>query len=267
MALLETRGLSKSFGGLKAVSGVDLKVQPGTVHGLIGPNGSGKSTFFNLVTGVYQPDPGSHIEFDGHDITNLQAHGIAALGMARTFQLLRLFSEMTVLENLMVGNHCKTSYGIVESLLGTSRVRQADQNMKEEMLDLLEFIGLANFADIPAGELSGGQRRLLALGRAIAMKPKLLLLDEPGAGLSPVNVDKLMETILGLKQRYELTVVVVEHILKVVMSTCETISVLDHGQKIAEGPPEMIKNDHAVIEAYLGRELPDDEIRNAIRGQ
>ncbi len=109
MALLETRGLSKSFGGLKAVSGVDLKVQPGTVHGLIGPNGSGKSTFFNLVTGVYQPDPGSHIEFDGHDITNLQAHGIAALGMARTFQLLRLFSEMTVLENVMVGNHCKTS--------------------------------------------------------------------------------------------------------------------------------------------------------------
>ncbi|MGA0190510.1 MAG: ABC transporter ATP-binding protein [bacterium] len=179
MALLETRGLSKSFGGLKAVSGVDLKVQPGTVHGLIGPNGSGKSTFFNLVTGVYQPDPGSHIEFDGHDITNLQAHGIAALGMARTFQLLRLFSEMTVLENVMVGNHCKTSYGIVESLLGTSRVRQADQKMKEEMLDLLEFIGLANFADIPAGELSGGQRRLLALGRAIAMKPKLLLLDEP----------------------------------------------------------------------------------------
>ncbi|MDG2196408.1 MAG: ABC transporter ATP-binding protein [SAR324 cluster bacterium] len=267
MALLETRGLSKSFGGLKAVSGVDLKVQPGTVHGLIGPNGSGKSTFFNLVTGVYQPDPGSYIEFDGNDITNLQAHGIAALGMARTFQLLRLFSEMTVLENVMVGNHCKTSYGIVESLLGTSRVRHADQKMKEEMLDLLEFIGLANFADIPAGELSGGQRRLLALGRAIAMKPELLLLDEPGAGLSPVNVDKLMETILALKERYKLTVVVVEHILKVVMSTCETISVLDHGQKIAEGPPEMIKNDHAVIEAYLGRELPDEEIRNVIRGQ
>ena len=168
---------------------------------------------------------------------------------------------------MIVGNHCKTRYGIVESLLGTSRVRQADQQMKEEMLDLLEFIGLANFADIPAGELSGGQRRLLGLGRAIAMKPKLLLLDEPVAGLSPVNVDKLMETILALKERYKLTVVVVEHILKVVMSTCETISVLDHGQKIAEGPPEMIKNDHGVIEAYLGRELPDEEIRNAIRGQ
>jgi branched-chain amino acid transport system ATP-binding protein len=266
LALLEARRLSKSFGGLKAVSEVDLKVESGTVHGLIGPNGSGKSTFFNLVTGVYQPDSESHIEFDGHDITNLPAHGIAGLGMARTFQLLRLFTEMTVLENVMVGNHCKTSYGITESRLGTSKVRKADQKMREEMLDLLEFIGLANFADIPAGELSGGQRRLLALGRAIAMKPKLLLLDEPGAGLSPVNVDNLMETILALKDRYKLTVVVVEHILKVVMSTCETISVLDHGHKIAEGPPDMIKNDHAVIEAYLGRELPDEEIRNVIRG-
>jgi branched-chain amino acid transport system ATP-binding protein len=266
LALLETRGLSKNFGGLQAISQVDLKVQQGTVHGLIGPNGSGKSTFFNLITGVYKPDPGSHIEFDGHDITPLPAHRIAGLGMARTFQLLRLFSEMTVLENVMVGNHCKTPYGVVESLLGTSRVRDSDRQMRKEMLELLEFIGLARFADMPAGELSGGQRRLLALGRAIAMKPKLLLLDEPGAGLSPVNVDNLMETILALKERYKLTVVVVEHILKVVMNTCETISVLDHGQKIAEGPPEAIKNDHAVIEAYLGRELPDEEIRKAIRG-
>jgi branched-chain amino acid transport system ATP-binding protein len=250
LALLETRSLSKNFGGLQAISQVDLKVQQGTVHGLIGPNGSGKSTFFNLITGVYKPDPGSYIEFDGHDITPLPAHRIAGLGMARTFQLLRLFSEMTVLENVMVGNHCKTPYGVVESLLGTSRVRDSDRQMREEMLELLEFIGLARFADMPAGELSGGQRRL----------------DEPGAGLSPVNVDNLMETILALKERYKLTVVVVEHILKVVMNTCETISVLDHGQKIAEGPPEAIKNDHAVIEAYLGRELPDEEIRKAIRG-
>ena len=133
-------------------------------------------------------------------------------------------------------------------------------------MELLEILGLTRFADIPASELSGGQRRLLALGRAIAMKPKLLLLDEPGAGLSPVNIDNLMETILVLKERYQLTVVVVEHILKVVMNTCERISVLDHGQKIAEGTPDEVKNDHAVIEAYLGREMADEEIRQAITG-
>ena len=134
------------------------------------------------------------------------------------------------------------------------------------MLELLEFLGLVGFADLPASELSGGQQKLLALGRAIAMKPKLLLLDEPAAGLSPVNVENIMDTILTLKERYQLTVVVVEHILKVVMNTCERISVLDHGQKIADGTPEEVKNDHAVIEAYLGREMADEEIRKVIMG-
>ena len=133
------------------------------------------------------------------------------------------------------------------------------------MIEMLQFLGLASYANLPAGELSGGQRRLLSLGRAIAMKPKLLLLDEPGAGLSPVNVDHLMHTILSLKEKYKLTVVVVEHILKVVMNTCERITVLDHGQKIAEGSPEEVKNDHAVIEAYLGREMADEDILQVIR--
>ena len=265
MALLETRRLSKSFGGVQALQNVDVKIEPGSIHGLIGPNGSGKSTFFNIISGVYRPDPGSSVSFINQEISHLAPHKIAAIGISRTFQLLRLFLEMTVLENVMVGYHCHTPYGFLSPLFQGSKVRKTDEKIRDEMMDLLQFLGLASFANLPAGELSGGQRRLLSLGRAIAMKPKLLLLDEPGAGLSPVNVDNLMHTILSLKQKYELTVVVVEHILKVVMNTCETITVLDHGQKIAEGSPEEVKNDPAVIEAYLGREMADEDIRQVIR--
>ena len=266
LVLLETKKLSKSFGGLKAIWEVDVQIEEGTIHGLIGPNGSGKSTFFNLLTGIYKPDFGSKVVFADQDITAKSAHQIAALGVSRTFQLLRLFLDMTVLDNVMVGYHCHTSYGIFSPIFKGAKVRQIDKNIRLEMLDLLEFLGLVGFADLPASELSGGQQKLLALGRAIAMKPKLLLLDEPAAGLSPVNVENIMDTILTLKERYQLTVVVVEHILKVVMNTCERISVLDHGQKIADGTPEEVKNDHAVIEAYLGREMADEEIRKVIMG-
>ena len=261
MALLETLELSKSFGGLQAIDKVSLKVEPNTIHGLIGPNGSGKSTFFKLLTGVYQPDDGSHISFDGVDITNSPAHTIAGLGLARTFQLLRLYGELSVLDNVMVGYHPHTKYGPLAPLFNGAEVRRQDKAVRDEMQELLEFIGLADHAEIPAAELSGGQRRLLALGRAIAMRPKMLLLDEPGAGLSPANVDSLMSTIMTLKDQYNLTIIVVEHILKVVMSTCDTISVLDHGQKISEGTPEHVKNDPAVVEAYLGREMADEDIR------
>ena len=264
MVLLETRNLSKSFGGLQAIDSVSLKVKPNTVHGLIGPNGSGKSTFFNLLTGVYQPDEGSQISFDGVDITGSPAHTIAGLGLARTFQLLRLYGELSVLDNVMVGYHPHTKYAPLAPLFNGAEVRRQDKEVKEEMQELLEFIGLSDYAEIPAAELSGGQRRLLALGRAIAMRPKMLLLDEPGAGLSPVNLDNLMDTIMTLKERYNLTIIVVEHILKVVMSTCDTISVLDHGQKISEGVPDYVKNDPAVVEAYLGREMADEDIRAAM---
>ena len=263
--LLRTEKLSKHFGGLRAVDGIDFELEEGEVRGLIGPNGSGKSTFFNLVSGIYRPDEGSRVWIDEHETTGFEPHRIADLGVARTFQLLRVFSEMTVLENLLVGHHNHVSYGTIASMLGTRGVRAEEKRVREEMMELLAFIGLAEFADMLASELSVGQRRLLALGRAMAMRPRLLLLDEPAAGLSPVNVDNLLRIILGLKERYGLTVVIVEHILRVVMDTCAKVTVLDHGQKIAEGSPDEVKNDHAVIEAYLGREMEDDEVRQALQ--
>lgn len=262
-ALLEVSGLTKNFDALKAVDGIDLVVEEGAIHGLIGPNGSGKSTLFNLISGVYRPDAGK-VVFDGKDITNWQPHDIAAAGVSRTFQLLRMFTEMTVLENLMIGHHCHVNYGVLAGIFGVHRVAREEKAIRDEMMEILSFIGLADFADVPATEMSIGQRRLLALGRAIAMKPKLLMLDEPAAGLSPVNVDNLMGIMIQTKKKYGLTVVVVEHILKVVMDTCSRVTVLDHGVKIAEGSPESVRDDHAVIEAYLGKEMDDDEVRAAM---
>ena len=264
--LLRTEKLSKHFGGLRAVDSIDFELEEGEVRGLIGPNGSGKSTFFNLVSGIYRPDEGSRVWIDEHETTSFEPHRIAGLGVARTFQLLRIFSEMTVLENLLVGHHIHVNYGTAASMLGTRAVRVEEGRVREEMMELLAFIGLADFAQMLASELSVGQRRLLALGRAMAMRPRLLLLDEPAAGLSPVNVDNLLRIIVSLKERYGLTVVIVEHILRVVMDTCQKVTVLDHGQKIAEGSPDEVKNDHAVIEAYLGREMDDDEVRRVLQG-
>ncbi len=263
--LLEITGFSKRFGGLVAVSNVDLNIEKGEIRGIIGPNGSGKSTLFNLISGVYKPEPGGTMFFDGENVTALQPHEIALRGIARTFQMLRIFAQMTVLENLLVGHHCHMHYGTAAAIVGRPAVWKEERRVRSEMMDLLSFIGLADYARLPAGELSGGQRRLLALGRAMAMRPKLLMLDEPAAGLSPPNVDKLLESVLALKQRYGLTLIIIEHILKVVMDTCGVVTVLEHGEKIAEGPPTAIKDDHRVIEAYLGKEMDDAEVRAFLR--
>ena len=263
--LLEVKNLSKKFGGFTAISNVSLSVKQGEVRGIIGPNGSGKSTLFNLISGVYKPEPGASIVFDGHDITGMESHDIARLGVARTFQMLRIFSGMSVIENMMVGHHSLIPYGTASAVLGTRRVWRDEKSLRAEMMELLAFIGLADYAEMPAGEMSGGQRRLLALGRAMAAKPKLLMLDEPGAGLSPTNVDLLLDTVLALQKRFGLTVIIIEHILKLVMDTCQTISVLEHGEKIAEGTPTEIKENHAVIEAYLGKEMKDEEVRAYLR--
>lgn len=265
--LLEISGLTKRFGGLVALSGIELNIAEGAVHGIIGPNGSGKSTLFNVVTGVYPADPGSLVRFRGEDITNHEPHEIARRGIARTFQLLRIFAEMTVIENLLVGCHRNVDYGIGAALFGSGTARETERRLRDQVLDLLDFVGLADYAELPAGELSIGQRRLLALGRAMAMSPTLLMLDEPAAGLSPINVDKLLDTVLALKARYGLTVILVEHVMKLVMSSCDIITVLDHGEKIAEGPPEAIRDDHRVIEAYLGKEMKDAEVRALLKAR
>lgn len=263
--LLEVKNLTKRFGGLTAISNLDLAVKPGEIHGIIGPNGSGKSTLFNLISGVYKPEPGARIVFDGDDITGWESHEIARRGVARTFQMLRIFSGMSVLDNMLIGHHAMIRYGALSAVIGSPSVRMEERRVREEMTELLAFIGLADYAEMPAGELSGGQRRLLALGRAMAARPKMLLLDEPGAGLSPTNVDILLDAVLALKNRFGLTVIIIEHILKLVMATCGTISVLENGEKIAEGSSEAIKNDHRVIEAYLGKEMKDEEVRAFMR--
>jgi branched-chain amino acid transport system ATP-binding protein len=263
--LLEVKNLTKRFGGFTAISNVSLSVAQGEVRGIIGPNGSGKSTLFNLISGVYQPQPGASIIFDGQDITGKESHEIARLGVARTFQMLRIFQGMSVIENMLVGHHAMIPYGTAAAIIGSRKVWRAERRVRSEMMELLAFIGLADYAEMPAGELSGGQRRLLALGRAMAAKPKLLMLDEPGAGLSPANVDILLDTVRALRKRFGLTVVIIEHILKLVMDTCEIVSVLEHGEKIAEGTPNEIKGNHRVIEAYLGKEMQDDEVRAYMR--
>ena len=263
--LLEVTNLSKRFGGLLALSNIHFAVAPGEVRGVIGPNGSGKSTLFNVISGVYKPAPGARVVFDGQDITGWESHAIARRGVARTFQLLRIFSAMSVLENLLIGHHTLIRYGNASAVIGSRKVWAEERRVRDEMMELLAFIGLADYAEMPAGELSGGQRRLLALGRAMAMRPKLLMLDEPAAGLSPVNVDILLDTVMALKDRFGLTVIIIEHILRVVMETCGMVTVLEHGEKIAEGPPSAIKANPRVIEAYLGKEMADAEVRAFMR--
>ncbi len=265
MTLLTITNLSKKFGGFVALTGIDMTVAQGSVHGIIGPNGSGKSTLFNLISGIYKPEPGARITFDGEDITGRESHEIARLGVARTFQMLRIFQGMSVIENMLVGHHALIPYSGVAAVIGARKVWHAERRIRAEMMELLAFIGLADYAEMPAGEMSGGQRRLLALGRAMAAKPKLLMLDEPGAGLSPANVDILLDTVLALQKRFGLTVVIIEHILKLVMDTCQTVTVLEHGEKIAEGTPTEIKENARVIEAYLGKEMRDEEVRAFLR--
>ncbi len=255
MALLEAAALTKHFGGLLAVQNLDLRVEDGEIVGLIGPNGSGKTTVFNLITGIYRVTAGRITFARGrHDLGGLRPHAITALGIARTFQNQRLFNQMTVLENVLVGLHCRTRAGIASILLGLPRVRSERRRSEERSCELLGLFGerLLPRADRPAWTLSYANRRRLEIARALATDPRLLLLDEPAAGMNPTETRELVQDIERIRAR-GVTVLLIEHDMGLVRGVCGRVVALDHGTKIAEGRFEDVRDSPAVLEAYLGR--------------
>ncbi len=251
--LLKATDVSEVFGGLKAVSDFNFHIDQGELIGLIGPNGAGKTTAFNLITGVYQPTTGE-IHFDGKSIVGLKPYQITQRGIARTFQNIRLFSELSVLENVKIAFHFHVKYGLLESVLRMGRYFSEEEKIEKEALKLLEIFHLADKADELAKNLPYGAQRRLEIARALAAKPKLLLLDEPAAGMNPQETKELMEMIAWIRKEFGLTILLIEHDMSLVMGICERIYVLEYGTIIAQGTPETIKNDPEVIRAYLGGE-------------
>ena len=257
MSLLEVKGLTKNFGGLSAVSNVSLKAEKGELIGLIGPNGAGKTTFFNLLTGVYVPTEGT-IELETENgkklLNGIAPNKITELGLARTFQNIRLFKDLTVLENVMVAMHAHKGNSLFSSLFRTKAYYETEKMMKEEALELLKIFNLESFAQDKAKNLAYGQQRELEIVRALATKPKILFLDEPAAGMNPQETANLTRLIAQIQEQFGLTVVLIEHDMSLVMEICQRLYVLEYGRLLAHGTPEEIKKNPDVIRAYLGGE-------------
>ncbi|APR83543.1 Branched-chain amino acid transport ATP-binding protein LivG [Minicystis rosea] len=256
-AVLDLRGVSKTFGGLRAVSGVSFQVPAGSIFGLIGPNGAGKTTVFNLITGVYKPDLGGAIHFAGSDVVAKKPSEIARLGIARTFQNIRLFGQLTVLENVLVAcEHLRKAH-LFSALTRSPLFYRDEAEMKARALELLEVFDLHPMADEISTSLSYGNQRRLEIARAMMLKPKLLLLDEPAAGMNYGEAEGLKKQIQWLRDTFQITVILVEHNMQVVMGVCEGIHVLDHGETIAHGTPDVIRKHPKVLAAYLGEEAEE----------
>jgi branched-chain amino acid transport system ATP-binding protein len=252
-AALEVKGMTRRFGGVTAVDGVSFAVDRGEVFGIIGPNGAGKTTLFNLVTGLTPPTSGTLLH-DGTDITTARPHQVARRGIARTFQNIRLFPELTALENVMIGRHCHTRSGLFSGVLGLGPAGAEERAVRKRARELLALMGIAGRADVKARNLPYGDQRRLEIARALALEPQVLLLDEPAAGMNPNEKTALTDFMRRLRVDFDLTLLIIEHHVPLVMGLCDRIAVLDFGKLIALGDPETVRRDPAVVEAYLGEE-------------
>lgn len=254
--VLEIKKISKNFGGIQALTDVSFLIEQGEVLGLIGPNGAGKTTMFNMITAMFPPSSGE-IAFMGQSLSGLKPHEITKRGICRTFQNIRLFSELTVRENVMVGNHCRLTTGVLQSVFRTKYQKQEEENVLKSSDEILEIVGLSEYSQTIAKNLSYGQQRRLEIARALASQPTLLLLDEPAAGMNEKETNDLFDLIKKI-QALNITILLIEHDMPLVMRICSRIVVLNFGKKIAEGTPSSIQNNKEVIEAYLGVEEEDE---------
>ena len=257
-AILSCRDVSINFGGVKAVQNVTLDIERGSISSIIGPNGAGKTTFFNIISGIYKPTSGQ-VLFDGQDITNLKQHEVSHLGMARTFQNIRLFAQLDNVRNVQSALDARANYTIIEGLLGQPRKRKEDAKNFQVAIECLELVGLKDFAYDRPSSLPYGMQRKLELARALSSNPKLLLLDEPAAGLNPVEVEEFIELLREIKEKRNLTILLIEHRLKVVTTLSHQVFVLNFGELLTHGTPEEVQSNPKVIEAYMGEDEDEEE--------